>query len=671
MAIDANEQIEKFQEFFEEEYKHNVNESAIAGKKFLVVDFFDLSKHNTELAEELLEHPEDTIKAAEIAIAQLDLEAQLRVRFKNLPESQKVFIRNLRSVHLGKFICIEGIIRQASDVRPKVVSAKFECPSCNNTITILQVDQKFREPHRCSCGRKGHFKLLEKELIDAQRIVLEEASQTLEGGGQPRRLAVFLREDLVEPKMEKRTTPGSNVRVNGTLDEIPIPTKDGGTSTTFDIIMNANFLETMEEDFSDIDIKPEDVEEIKALAKDKNIYKKLVNSIAPTIYGHEMIKEAVALQLFGAVRKVNPDNTSTRGDVHILLCGDPGAGKSQILTFVQSNAPKVRYVAGKSSSGTGLTASVVKDEFLRGWALEAGAMVLADKGLLAIDEMDKMSKEDTSALHQAMEQQCITIAKANIQATLRCQTSVLAAANPKFGRFDPYAPIAQQIDMPPALINRFDLLFIVRDKPDKDRDAKIAHQILKKSSLQATEAEIKSQTLRKYIAYAKKNCNPILEKDALEEIKKFYVELRNSGTTGDEKVKPIPISARQLEAVVRLAEASAKVRLSNKVTVDDARRGIYLVKSTLMEVGIDPETGQLDIDRVSGSMPASERGKIISVRDIIFKFDEDGKKTIPVTDIFAEAMKKGIAQDKVEEALEKLKRTGDIFQPKSGFIQRI
>src|SRR3989344_3107565 len=240
MSIDANQQIEKFQEFFEEEYKHNVSDSVISGKKFLVVDFFDISKHDHDLAEELLEHPEDTIKAAEIAISQLEFGKALRVRFRNLPESQKVFIRNLRSIHLGQFICIEGQIQKASDVRPKVVIAKFECPSCNNTIKIPQLDQKFREPHRCSCGRKGHFKLLEKELIDAQRIVLEEAPQTLDGGGQPRRLAIFLREDLVEPRMEKRTTPGSNIRVNGIVDEIPVPTKDGGTSTTFDIIMNAN-----------------------------------------------------------------------------------------------------------------------------------------------------------------------------------------------------------------------------------------------------------------------------------------------------------------------------------------------------------------------------------------------------------------------------------------------
>lgn len=671
MVKDANESIEKFQDFFEEVYKHSIDESAVAGKKFLLVDFFDITKFDHELAEELLESPDEMIKAAELAIAQIDSGKHLRIRIKNLPQSQKVYIRNLRASHLGEFICIEGIIRQASDIRPKVVSARFECPSCGNTITMLQTDQKFREPTRCSCGRKGHFKLLEKELIDAQRIVLEESSNDLESGGQPRRLAIFLREDLVEPKMEKRTTPGSGVRVNGILDEIPVPTKDGGTSTTFDIIMNANYLEPIEEDFSDIEIKPDDIADIKALANDKNIYQKLVKSIAPTIYGHEMIKEAIALQLFGATRKINPDGTSTRGDVHILLCGDPGSGKSQLLTFVQANAPKVRYVAGKSSSGAGLTAAVVKDEFLRGWALEAGAMVLADKGLLAIDEMDKMTDEDTSALHQAMEQQCVTIAKANIQATLRCQTSVLAAANPKFGRFDPYQPIAKQIDMPSPLINRFDLMFIVRDKPDKERDSRIAHQILKKSSYQGTQADIKPEILRKYIAYAKKTCNPILEKEALEEIKNFYVDLRNSGQTGDEKVQPIPISARQLEAIVRLAEASAKVRLSNVVTVDDAQRGIRLLRATLMEVGIDPETGKLDIDRISGAMPASERGKVITVRDIIFKMDEEGKKTIPINDIMAEAMKRGIKQEHVEEALEKLKRTGDIFQPKQGFVQKI
>jgi len=428
MGIDAAEQIEKFQEFVEQSYQQQLHEHMNKGLQFILIDFFDLTKYDPKLADQLLLEPEETIKAAEMALEQFEVKKGFRVRFRNLPKSEEIFIRNLRSKHLLKFIAIEGIIRQSSEVRPQAVSAKFECPSCGNTITMPQIDQQFREPTRCSCGRKGKFRLLSKDLVDVQRLVIEESPENLEGGAQPKRMQIFLREDLVEPRMERRTTPGTRIIVNGSLYEVPIQTKTGATSTRFDLAMQANYIEPVEEDYSEINITPEDEREIKKLAKDKDIHNRLIRSIAPSIYGHEKIKEAILLQLFGGIRKTKKDGTIVRGDLHVLLVGDPGAGKSQMLTFVNNTAPKSRYVAGRSASGAGLTCSVVKDEFLRGWALEAGAMVLADKGILVLDEMDKISKEDTSALHEAMEQQHISVAKANIQATLRTQTSILGAA---------------------------------------------------------------------------------------------------------------------------------------------------------------------------------------------------------------------------------------------------
>lgn len=672
LIFDAAEQIELFQEFFESYYQKEINNLISKGGKALVVDFFDIAAFNPELAEQVLQEPNETLRAGELALEQFDVDKDVKIRLRNLPESQRILIRNIRAVHLGNLIAIQGIVRQSSDVRPEAVTAKFECPSCGGILTVIQIETKFREPRRCSCGRKGKFKLLSKELIDAQRIVLEEPPQLLGGGADPKRISVFLRRDLVEPKMEKKTTPGRNVFVIGVLKEIPVPARDGGISTRFDLVMDANYIEPVEEDFSNIVLNPEDEEEIQNLAKDKEIYDKFVRSIAPSIYGHDNIKEAIVMQLMGGVKKLKKDGTMTRGDLHILLVGDPGAGKSQLLTFVNHAAPKSRYVAGRSTSGVGLTAAVVKDEFLKGWALEAGAIVLADRGILVIDEMDKMTKEDTSALHEGLEQQQITVAKANIQATLRCETTVLAAANPKFGRFEPYTPIAQQIDMPTPLINRFDLIFIVRDIPDLIRDERIAHQVLLNQSHRDSEPEIKPETLRKYIAYVKQRVNPLLTDEAIDYIKKFYVKLRNSGSVAtDEGSKPIPISARQLEAIVRLAEGSARVRLSDKVTKVDVKRAIRLLTVSLSEVGVDPETGEIDIDRINTGMTASERGKLVLVREIIFKLDGMGLKTIPLDEIKAEAAKKNIPEHKVEEAIEKLKKSGDIFEPKNGYIQKI
>ncbi len=352
--IDAHEQVERFQEFLEASYKKNIHEIVSRGLKSLVLDFSQLTEFDHELADLLLEEPEEVIKAAELAVEQFDVKETVRVRFKNLPKSQQIMIKDIRSKHINKLLYFEAIVRQSSDIRPQVVCAKFECPACGSVITILQLETKFKEPTRCTCGRKGKFRLLSKDLVDAQRLVVEEAPEDLEGGAQPKRLSVFLKEDLVEPKMEKKTTPGSKVGVIGIVKEIPIILKSGVTSTRYDLMVEANYLEPIQEEFTEIELNQEDVDEIKNLASDPHIYERLINSIAPSIWGHEKIKEALILQLIGGVRKHKKDGTITRGDMHILLVGDPGSGKSALLQFISKAAPKARYVAGRSTSGAGI-----------------------------------------------------------------------------------------------------------------------------------------------------------------------------------------------------------------------------------------------------------------------------------------------------------------------------
>ncbi len=672
--MNTNEQIKKLGEFLEKNYYDEIVSNVRKGNKYIVVDFSELSKFDPSLAELLLEQPEEVLKAAEYAIKNFDIEGDLdnfRVRFTKLPGSLSVEIRNIRSQHISKLLVTKGIVRQKSDVRPQVVSARFECPSCGNIITVLQLDSKFKEPSRCGCGRKGKFRLLSKEMVDAQKIVLEEAPEDLEGGEQPKRMNIFLKSDLVSPMSERKTNPGSKIQVSGILNEVPITAREGGKLTRFDLMIESNYVEPVEEDYSEIKISKKEEKEIKKMADDPKIHPKLINAIAPSIYGYEELKEALLLQLVGGVKKVREDGTSNRGDMHILLIGDPGAGKSQLLKRVSKVAPKARYVGGKGASGAGLTASVVRDEFLRGWALEAGALVLTNKGICCIDELDKMSSEDRDAMHEALEQQTISISKANIQATLRAETTVLAAANPKFGRFDPYEMIAKQIDLPSTLINRFDLIFPIRDLPDKDKDEKMAKFILNLHQTSKTkDVEIETGMLRKYIAYGKNNIFPKLTDSALEEIKNFFVKMRNAGSTEGE-VKPIPVSARQLEALVRLSEASARLRLSEKVQKKDARRAIDLLKFCLSAVGVDPETGKIDIDVITTGISTSERSHISQVREIIIGLEEKIGKVIPLSDVVAEAQEKNIDESKVEEIIERLKRSGDIFEPKRNFIQRI
>ncbi|MFA5174134.1 MAG: LAGLIDADG family homing endonuclease [Candidatus Pacearchaeota archaeon] len=1454
---------------FFETYKKEIGESIRRGKKVVFVNFEDLASSSPVLAEALMTNPEEILLLLETALEETGLIKNPRIRFRNLPETQKVKIRTIRANHLNQLIFFEGLVRQTSEVRPQVVNAKFECPSCGTVISVLQIEKKFREPTRCSCGRKGQFRLISKTMVDAQRLVIEESPESLTGGEQPRRLPVFLKEDLVEPIMEEKTTPGSKVRVIGILKEVPVPLQTGAISTRFDLAIEANNLIPLESTYEDLEISEEDERQIQELAEDPELFHKLRDSIAPGIWGYEEVKEALVLQMFGGVHKKTEDGSAYRGDIHLFLMGDPGVAKSigknekimyfsekesgyepieklynkfgkfpknlKILTidmkthepkwenvseiikhlpekdlieietehgkniigtkdhsfitlakngeiisikgedltkntyfpipinyhnkildyfytdrfnkkysnnskllpekislnedfgffigiflaegciqrnkeialsnknkdiqnkiinfaekiklnyssneksiyvysknlaeilkfycydkekidnikkgakgnysrikkipefsyfapkefiyglisglfsgdgrlikdnkmlkgfelitiskmlaqetsdllfsigiinklktrnytyknnktdyfsisiptymikeflknmnmigrtikinekdpiysynnlipcgdliyevvkklgynsritgnrtlaaemrtikkrneigrlrllrlikeferkssqkieeleilkkianssilwskikqikilkkkneevydlsvpstntfvangigvhnsmtlkFISNIAPRGRYIVGRATSGAGITASVVKDEFLKGWSLEAGAMVLANKGIVCIDEIEKMDATDRSAMHEALEQQTVTISKANIQAcysedtevlteygwkkfnevknfkiaqvnsktksieflphkglfiydysgkmyyfknkrndilvtpnhkmllreerkkhyeeikaeniqysrirvlnsgdyiakpqlnhfilnpiehkqnrkhpkythqhtpkkipinlwleflgyylseggicakptisitqkdkiktnkikkcltelskhvgftlteikkpeytkfeitntqlyefleklghksynknillnlselskgqlkiiynammlgdgssdeknycstsqeladlfqaiacligksasknlqykekyrgnrkamhriilsnktelslrkeknhiqkinyngkvfcfstetgffitrrngkiaiqgnTLSAQTSVLAAGNPKFGRFEPTQPITQQIDLPPALINRFDIIFILRDLPNKQQDEAIASHVLKMHQKKEQRSVIERDLFRKYVAYAKQKFEPILTNEAFDEIKSYYVKLRNMQGSGD--TKSIPISARQLQALVRLAEAHAKSRLSKKVKKEDAEVAIRLINYYLMHVGFDPETKTFDIDRVSIGTTSSQRSKIILVKETIRKLEEKFGKQVPLENVKEEL--KDLSDIDFDEALEKLKEKGDIYQPRAGFIQLI
>jgi replicative DNA helicase Mcm len=676
--IEEREIIEKFEDFLKKFYFKELAKALEEGRTSINIDFKELEKFNPEIADFLLEQPITALEMFKSSVEMIDLPfeegKEIEVRFFNLPESRNIAISNIRSKHIGKLICVDGLVRQASDVRPVSCLIIFECPACGTLIEQEQEERIIKQPLRCpNCGRRGKFNIKKRKFIDTQRIVLEESPETLEGGEQPRRIGVFLRKDLVDPQIVKKTCPGSRVNVVGTVIEVPLPIKGGGESTRYDLMIEANNIFPSEKEFEEIELTDKDIEEIKKLANDPLIYKKLVRSIAPTIYGYSRIKEAIALQLFGGVKKIMPDGTERRGDIHILLVGDPGVAKSQLLRYVSKLAPKARYVSGKGVTGAGLTAAVVRDEFLRGWSLEAGALVLANKAIVCVDEIDKMNKDDRVAMHEAMELQIVTISKANIQATLRCETTILAAANPKLGRFEPYAPIPEQIDIPPTLINRFDLIFTIQDRPKKEIDEKIAKHMLEISKEpESKQAAIPPELMKKYIAYAKKNCKPKLSNEAIEELTNFYVTLRGKAVSGESEIRPIPISPRQLEALIRMAEASAKVRLSDTVKRSDAKRAIRLLKHCLSEVGIDYETGQFDIDRIVTGITTAQRSRIITVKEIISKLGEKYKDSaIPISEISEEAKARGIEIDRVEEIIDKMKRDGEIFEPKHGFIKKV
>ncbi len=402
---------EKIEEFFREFYEKEILAAARQGKKFITVDFDAFDRHCHLIAEKLLNDPEAMLpeieKAASDAVVLPEIEgaANFRVRFKNLPEHQNIRIRSLRSEHIGKFLCVDGVVKRASEVKPKIDVAEFEC-ECGNKISVKQTEQLLKYPSGCDmCGNKRGFKIVSQKLFDSRWLAIEEPFEAT-SGEKPGQVSIYLKEDLTSPDMQRKCDPGNRIKVTGTVNELPLKTKGGARKTQFDIFIEANHVEPAEIEWEDVDISGEDEQRIKALAADPDVYKKIVASIAPSIYGLEEVKEAILLQTMGGVHQKLLDGTKVRGDIHILLLGDPAVAKSQLLKMVSQLIPRGKYVSGKGATGAGLTATVFRDEELMGgWVLEAGAMVLCHKGVLCIDEFDKMNKDDQIAMHEALEQQ--------------------------------------------------------------------------------------------------------------------------------------------------------------------------------------------------------------------------------------------------------------------------
>ena len=365
---------------------------------------------------------------------------------------------------------------------------------------------------------------------------------------------------------------------------------------------------------------------------------------------------------------------------------------SQMISYVENIAPRSVYTSGKGSSAAGLTAAAVRDDFGDGqqWSLEAGALVLADKGIAAVDELDKMDSSDRSAMHEGLEQQKISVSKAGINATLKARCSLLGAANPKYGRFDQYEPIGEQIDLEPALISRFDLIFTVTDSPDPEHDSRLAKHIIKtnyagelntqREELASSEftsdqvaevtqevaPEIDAELLRKYIAHAKRSCYPTMTEEAKELIEEFYVDLRSKGADED---APVPVTARKLEAMVRLAEASARLRLSDTVEREDADRATDIVESCLKDIGIDPETGQFDADVVETGTSKSQRDRIKNIKGLIADIEAEYQEGAPVDEVLDRAGEIGMDPGKAEQEIEKLRTKGEVYEPKQGHLR--
>ncbi len=1063
-----DELIAKWEEFFEEMgYLSKIISVAdrYPEERTLGVAFDEMNRFDTDMAIYLLRHPLNVLAAGEEAIRRLvppgEELALIHLRIKALPRDRRVPIRDLRAKHLGQYIAVEGLVRKSTEVRPRVTDALFQCLRCGTVLKEPQDGQNFREPLECyeeqgGCKRSASatkFKLLTETSVylDTQKLEIQEAPEGLRGGEEPQRLTLYVEDDLTG-----RITPGQRVIFNGILRSVQ-KGRPGARSTLFDIFMDANSMEQEQVEFEEIEVTEEDARLIREAGADPDIFRLMVNSVAPSIYGLHVEKEALALQIFSGVPKVMPDGRRIRGDIHILLVGDPGClvgderivlgngtvaklqdlgrnhmdcirtqvrlgaggyrngwatrfhryanrpilqvvtesgkciqgtynhpllawnpktrkgewrrldelrvgdrlrtarsikcwkralvptgwhepryfhrswhvrvpqfvtedlaaimgyilgdgwsrerslgytvadgerdlsprlaglfrrafgvvplreayrnsvtyyavnrtpiarwlsslqrrripetifasrdsvvasflrwlfeadgscfsggrgktavtlrsvnvellrdvqtillrwgihssilwgpaprphllrgaivhggpsgslvirrtdsilrfskaigfvsskkrarlrgvvkrvssrmrrrhgqnseritsirragratvydievpgpkrfiangiishntAKSELLSYMSRLSPRGIYATGRAASGAGLTAVATRDEFGEGrWTLEAGALVLADRGLACLDELDKMNPQDRSSIHEALEQQRISVAKAGITAVLQARCSVLAAANPKFGRFDEHKYISEQIDLPPTLLSRFDIIFSLIDRPEAERDRQLAEHVLRghrvgeiakrreegSSAPETRELEepymphFTPDFLRKYVAYAKR-IYPVMTEEAMAIIEKKYLDIRK---TGEAAGSSVPITPRQLEAIIRLSEAGARLRLSEAVTADDAERAVRIVEYWMGKVA--GEEGRFDIDIIQTGISQSQREQIISIRDIISEL-AGPEGVADYEDIVRLAQERDIPPAKVDAWLKRWAQEGEIYSP--------
>jgi replicative DNA helicase Mcm len=664
-----------FVDFFKiDKYRERLSGMAVAGSKSFMVDFDELLATEPKLAQQLMEKPDEYLEYANRAAkAQLQIEepeyaeeiGNVTVRFQGLPEVTP--LRILGSKHIGKLVMLEGIVVRASPARPLVMEAAFKCKWCGTITHVTQSGPFLAAPTACSapeCRRKSSFEFVQEEstFIDSQDVRIQERPEDLPPGQLPRWLDIKLLErDLVD-----MARPGDHVSVVGIARAVAARLPRVGQLRSFRLHLDTNHIDVESKEPEKVLITPEEEKQILELAKDPEIHTKILRSLAPSVYGYEHIKEAIMYLLFGGTAKQFPDIT-IRGDLNILLLGDPGTAKSQLLQYVAKIAPRGLYTSGRGTTAAGLTAAVLRDK-AGGMTLEAGALVLADKGVAAIDEMDKMRTEDRVAIHEVMEQHTVSVAKGGIVATLNARTSIIAAANPSLGRYDPYRTVAENISLPVTILSRFDLIFVLRDVPEKTKDAQMTEHILNlhRTGVTPVEPPIEPELFRKYVSYAK-NIKPVLTQEALERLKSFYLLMRSASET---EGTPVAITARQLESLVRVAEARARASLRDEVLAEDAESAIEIMRTSLEQVGIDLSSQKFDIDIIMTGKPKSLRDKLSVLLGLITSMEKETGMVDKARLLERLQAEYDILSGEAERLIGQMLKEGTLFAPRDGFIKK-
>jgi replicative DNA helicase Mcm len=671
------EELEHFLKSYQEKgmlkYRDRLAQTITAAGNSLVIDYDDLLSFNPNIALRLVTEPDEVFPAFRKAAFEL-----LRVLNPQVAESYKRFgftvrirgltdklsLRKIASQYLDKLVAVQGMVVRTSEIKPFAVRAAFKCRKGGHVTYVEQHGMVLRKPTKCNeCDETKNFELDEKktEFIDYQIIRLQELPEELPPGQLPQSIDVELTGDIVGV-----ARPGDRVVVNGIVRAEPEVVGASVRLRVFKSRIEGNYVEVIGKSPETLELSREDEEKIKEIARYQDAYDRLIRSIAPSIHGYETQKEAILLQIVGSPQRLLPDGTVVRGDINVLMVGDPGTAKSELLKFAARVAPRGLYTSGRGSTAAGLTAAVVKEKGGM-MMLEAGAVVLADQGIAAIDEFDKMRTEDRNALHEAMEQQTVSVAKGGIVATLNARTSILAAANPVLGKYDPYRNITENINLPVPLLTRFDLIFVLRDVPERPKDEKLARFVLElhRKGGYVEEPPIPFDLLRKYLTYAKK-INPTLTKEAEDKILEYYLQMRSMGSEN-----MITVTPRQLEALIRLATARARLLLRDTVTEEDAIKAISLFKRMLEAVGIDVRTGRTDLGVLHGK-PLSERNLLATAIDVFKSLEGPTREPVEERRFIEELVKTGkFDEERAKRMLRTLQNSGVIYEVKPGYYRKL
>lgn len=607
------------------------------GQYYLEVDLQDLTSFDEQLADKLTKSPAEFLPLFEDAAREMADEVtkprplgeeevqDIQITLKS--DANPMSVRELRSEQMAKLVKIPGIIISASAIRAKATNITIQCRSCRNTISNIPLKpglEGYAMPRKCPSDQAGRppcpldpFYIMPDKCkcVDFQVLKLQESPDAVPNGEMPRHMQLYCDRYLTE-----KVVPGNRVTVMGIYSIKKVAQKNDKDRDGVGVGIRKPYLRVVGIQVdtegpgrsSGAPLNPLEEEEFNRFASRPDAFETIAKSIAPFIYGSEDVKKAIACLLFGGSRKRLPDGLTRRGDINVLLLGDPGTAKSQLLKFVEKVSPIGVYTSGKGSSAAGLTASVMRDPASRNFIMEGGAMVLADGGVVCIDEFDKMREDDRVAIHEAMEQQTISIAKAGITTTLNSRCSVLAAANSVFGRWDETKG-EENIDFMPTILSRFDMIFIVKDEHEQGKDMRLAKHVMQvhlnaAQVGQAQEGELSLNFIKKYIGYCRNKCGPRLSEEAAQMLKNRYVLMRSGARDYEkdaEKKINIPITVRQLEAIIRISESLAKMRQLPFATAAHVEEALRLFQVSTLDAamsgslsGAEDFTPEQDVEEV-------------------------------------------------------------------------